>query len=58
MIYGGKNDTNGGHLAVFSLEVAFAHHFVAAFRPLVALSYCLGTRVHGCLVINSIEPVF
>ena len=29
MICGGANDTNGCHLAVFSEDVAFAHHFVA-----------------------------
>ena len=26
---GGENDTNGCHLAGFSEDVAFAHHFVA-----------------------------
>ena len=32
---GGENDTNGCHLADFSEDVAFAHHFVATplFHP-------------------------
>ena len=33
MICGGANDTSGCHLAVFSEEVAVAHHFVATRPP-------------------------
>ena len=29
MTCGDENDTNGCHLAVFSVHTAFAHHFVA-----------------------------
>ena len=29
----GENDTNGCHLAVFSLDVAFARHFMATHPP-------------------------
>ena len=29
MTCGGENGTNGNHLAIFSEDVAFAHHFVA-----------------------------
>ena len=32
-IYGGKNDTSGCHLAVYSEDIAFAHHFVATRPP-------------------------
>ena len=28
-VHGGKKSTNGSHLAVFSEDVAFVHHFVA-----------------------------
>ena len=30
---GGENGTSGCHLAVFSEDVAFAHHFVASCPP-------------------------
>ena len=33
VICGGANDTSGCHLAVFSKDVAFACHFVAARPP-------------------------
>ena len=33
MICGGENDANGCHLAGFSEDVAFAHHFVASHPP-------------------------
>ena len=33
MICGGENGTNGCHLAGFSEDVAFAHHFVATRLP-------------------------
>ena len=32
-IYDGENGTNGCHLAVFSVDVAFAHHFEATLLP-------------------------
>ena len=32
-MYRGQNDTNGWHLAIFSLDVAFSHHFVAIRLP-------------------------
>ena len=33
MTCGGENDTNGSHLAVFSEDIAFAHHLVAFHPP-------------------------
>ena len=33
VICGGENDTNGCHLAGFSEDVAFTHHFVATHLP-------------------------
>ena len=33
MICEGKNGTNGCHLAVFSVDIAFSHHFVAIYPP-------------------------
>ena len=33
MICGGKNTTNGYHLAIFIVDVAFAHHFNATHLP-------------------------
>ena len=33
MICGGANDTSGCHLAIFSEDVAVAHHFVATRPP-------------------------
>ena len=33
VISGGKNGTNGCHLAGFSKDIAFAHHFVATHLP-------------------------
>ena len=32
-IYRGRNGTNGCHLTAFSLNVAFAHHFVVTHPP-------------------------
>ena len=32
-ICGTENDPNGCHLVVFSVEVAFAHHYVAPHHP-------------------------
>ena len=42
MICGGANDTSGCHLAVFSEDVAVAHHFVAT-RPPPTLPPCRNT---------------
>ena len=39
MTCGGKNGINGSHLAVFSEDVAFAHHFVAPHLPSTLLPY-------------------
>ena len=39
----GENGTNGYHLAVFSVDVAFACHFVATHHPL--LSHPIGVLV-------------
>ena len=36
---GGENGTNGNHLAVFSEDVAFAHHFMAPYLPLTLPPY-------------------
>ena len=33
VICGGENGTDGSYLAVFSEDVAFAHHFVATCPP-------------------------
>ena len=40
---GGENGTNGSHLAAFSEDVAFAHHFVAPRLP--PLSHPIGVLV-------------
>ena len=32
-ICGAENGTNGCHLAIFSVDVAFAHYFVAPTTP-------------------------
>ena len=37
VICGGKNGTNGCHVAVFSVDVAFACYFVATHWPLTPL---------------------
>ena len=38
----GENGTSGCHLAVFSMDVALAHHFVALYHPLPSpLQKCL-----------------
>ena len=39
MTCGGGNGINGSHLAVFSEDVAFACHFVAARTPLTLPPY-------------------
>ena len=39
MICGGENRTNRRHLAGFSEDVAFAHHFVATHLPPTLLPY-------------------
>ena len=56
MICGGENGTNGCHLAVFSVEVALACHFVAAYpspssQPLEVL-VVLAMPVKNYLKIN------
>ena len=33
MTCGGENGTNGYHLALFSVDVAFSYHFVATHSP-------------------------
>ena len=33
MLCGGENGTNGCHLAVFSVDIAFSRHFVATHLP-------------------------
>ena len=43
-----ENSTNGCHLAVFSEDVAFAHHFVAN---------CLSLSSHPVGVLNNIRCV-
>ena len=41
-IFRGKNGTSEFHLAVFSVDVAFAHHFVAPSSPIEVLVIAIG----------------
>ena len=43
MICVSENNASGCHLAVFSKDVAFAHHFVATYPP--SLSHSIGVLV-------------
>ena len=36
VIYGSENGTNGCHLALFSVDVAFTYHLVASHHPLLS----------------------
>ena len=45
MICGGENGANGCHLAGFSEDVAFVHHFLATRSPPTLPSYGSATGI-------------
>ena len=49
VVFGGENVTNGCHLAGFSEEVSFAHHFMAT-RPSTSIPPCKSSTVMATLL--------
>ena len=63
MIYGTENGTNGCHLAVFSVDVAFAHHTVDPttlhlYRSAGAIGYASKNYLKWLLAIRSTLGVY
>ena len=42
VICGGESGTNGCHLAVFTVDIAFAHHFMATRLPPIGVFSGIG----------------
>ena len=61
MICGGKNGTNGCHLAAISEDVVFAHHFVAPWPPPTSSASGIGytSKIQSKMAGNSARyPVY